>query len=249
MAAAMALNSRDCFAESASSPMSAEAKALDFFRRAELSDALESNDDRHSLAVSPSRPANTEAKALDFFRRAELSDALQSIWEFIKRQRFSTVLKLTKAVALVTAVILLSQTITFAGLLSLVGSIAGLLIAAITHVHAWFIYIPLYFVEPSGFASSVLLAVGLAWLGGISPFIALMFSPFVLFGSRLAERAELANARVSEVPNAIGKAVERTDLGAAFQQAAGNVVSFIGSVIPRRVAKGALLPKHAFVPI
>lgn len=248
MAAAIALNSGDCFAESARSPMSAEAKALDFFRRAELSDVLENKDDRHSLAVSPSRPATTEAIALDFFRRSELSDALMSIWEFIKRQRFSTALKMTKAVAIITAAVLLSYSISIAGILSLVGSIGGLLIAAITNVHVWFIYIPLYFVEPAGFASSVLLALGLAWLGGISPFVALLFSPFILFGFRVAESAASANTRVSEVPNAIAKAVEQTDLGATFQRTVGNVASFLGAM-PRRVAKTALLPKHAFIPI
>ena len=247
MAAAIALNSRDCFADSARSPMSAEAKALDFFRRADLSDALEKNDDSKILAVTASLPKKSEAKALEFFRRAELSDALQSIWEFIKRQRFRTVLKLTKAVALITVAILLSQSISFAGLLSLVGSIAGLLFAAITNVHAWFIYIPLYFAQPSDFASSVLLALGLAWLGGISPFVALLFSPFVLFGSRLAEGAASANTRVSEVPNAIAKAVEQTDIGVTFQRTLGNVASFFGAM-PRRVAKSAILPKHAFIP-
>lgn len=248
MAAAIEMNSRDCFAESVRSPMSAEAKALDFFRRAELSDALEKKDDRHSLAVSAGRPANTEAKALDFFRRADLSDALMSIWEFIKRQRFSTALKMTKAVAMIAAAILLSQSISIGGVLSLIGSIGGLLIAAITSVHAWIVYIPLYFAAPSDFSSSVLLALGLAWLGGITPFVALLFSPFILFGFRLAESAASANTRASDVPSAIAKAVEQTDLGATLQRTAGNVASFFGAM-PRRVAKLALLPKHAFTPI
>lgn len=248
MSAAIALNSRDCFADSARSPMSAEAKALDFFRRADLSDALEKNDDRHSLAVTASRPVKTEARALDFFRRAELSDVLMSIWEFIKRQGFSTALKMTKAVAMITAAVLLSQSISIGGILSLIGSIGGLLIAAITSVHAWIVYIPLYFVAPTDFASSVLLALGLAWLGGVSPFVALLFSPFILFGFRLAESAASANTHVSDVPNAITKAVEQTDFGATLQRTAGNVASFLGTM-PGRVAKAALLPKHAFTPI
>ena len=212
--------------------MSAEAKALDFFRRADLSDALEKNDDRHSLAVTASRPVKTEARALDFFRRAELSDVLMSIWEFIKRQRFSTALKMTKAVALVAAVVLFSQGMTLSGLFALGISVVGLLIAAISNVLVWLIYLPLYFVNTPDFASSLLLAVGMAWLGGVAPFFALVFSPVILFGMRLLEHAEVAQMRVAEIISAPAKIVERLNIRAALQQAGNKFPGSVNGALP-----------------
>lgn len=284
MAAAIALNDNSFFSGSASRPESSEQKALDFFRRADMSASLVNNGGGNYSRESASRPENAEQQALDFFRRAELSDtkaksnganlalesarrsdsleqtalgffqraelsdALARIWECIKRQRVGTMLRIIKAVAIIAAVILFSQSISFTGLLALAGSIIGLLFTAITSAFIWFIYIPLYFIATPNFASSILLAIGLAWLGGVSPFIALVFSPLVLFGFRLLDSAEMAQSRIAEIPNAIGKTLEKANLGAVFQQAAGNVASFVG-VIPRRVAKAALLPEICPVPI
>ncbi|MCY3979830.1 MAG: hypothetical protein OXG23_17155 [Chloroflexi bacterium] len=156
-------------------------------------------------------------------------------------------LKLMKAVALITAVILFSQSISIAGFLTFVGSIAGLLFAAITNALVWLIYIPLYFVAPSDFGSSVLFAIGLVWLGGIGPFVALVFSPVLLFGFRLLEQAEVAQAYVSELPGALGKAFDSVNLGATFLQGAGNAASAV-SKITRSFAKATLLPAKIQIP-
>ncbi len=114
---------------------------------------------------------------LEIDSTAFLSETLARIWETIKRQRVGTMLKLAKAAAWVAGVILLSHSISFSGLLALPFAIGGLLIAAISNVFVWLLYVPLYFVKPSDFASSALLALGLTWLAGVSPFIVLVFQP------------------------------------------------------------------------
>ena len=237
MAALVAYNGRHYIEDSANAPMNIEERALDFFRRADMSESLEKTNVKNDSRESAIRSVSIEHKAMDFFWRAKLSESLQKIWESIRRQRFSTVLKLIKAVAIITAVVLFSQSISVTGLLALVGTIAGLLFATITNALVWLIYIPLYFVTTADFASSILLAIGLAWLAGISPFVALVFSPLVLFGFRLVEGAELAQTRVSDLVDAIGKAVEKVHLGEAIQQAAGNITEFIGGVFSQRPLK------------
>ena len=203
---------------------------------------------RNYIGKSASRPETIEEKALDFFRRAELSEVLERIWEFIKRQRFSTVLKLIKAVAMITAAVLLSQSISIVGILALVGSIGGLLFAAITNVYAWLIYIPLYFVRPSDFPSSVFIAFGLAWLLGVSPFVALVLSPLFIFGFRLLEHSELAQKHVSEILSAIGDKVEQTNLRAGIQDKVRIITGFIRNIVPARNAGSSLLPQRIHIP-
>ncbi len=247
MAAVTAMNGANFFGESVSEPQTIEQQALEFFRRAEMSDSPNAINDWNDSEKPASPPKIIEQQALDFFWRAELSATLESIWTIIKRQRISALLKLMKAVALITAVILFSQSISIAGLLTFVGSIAGLLFAAITNALVWFIYVPLYFVAPSDFGSSVLFAIGLVWLGGIGPFVALVFSPVLLFGFRLLEQAEVAQAHVSELPGALGKAFDSVNLGATFLQGAGNAASAV-SKISRRFAKAALLPAKVQIP-
>lgn len=224
MAAAIALNGTKYFGESVSRVRSAEKKALDFFRRADSSTALETVDGISTFRDSANPPANPYEKALAFFTRAELSDTLQGIWDTIKRLPLSTVLKLLKAAALVTAVILLTQSISLPGFLALAGAIAGLLFAAISNVLVWLIYAPLYAVRTSDFAFSILLALGLAWLGGVSPLI--------LFGFRLAERSELANQNVSDIVNAVRDKLEPVNLGAGLQKAAASLAGFASSIFP-----------------
>lgn len=242
MAAVKAINSANFLGESVSEPQTIEQQALDFFRRADMCDSPNTPNDWNGSGESARPPQIVEQQALDFFWRAELSAALETIWTLIKRQRFSTLLKLIKAVALITAVILFSQSVSFAGIFALVGALAGLLFAAITNALAWLMYIPLYFVAPSDFASSALLAIGLAWLVGISPFVALIIRPIMLFGFRLAEHVDMAHARISEAPQAVGTIVKEVNLGAAFQQAAGNFARFVGSV-PKGIANTALVAK------
>ena len=228
--------------------MSSEQRALDFFWRADMSESLQKTNGRNDSLDSASRPESIEKKAADFFWRAELSQSLHKIWECIKHQRISMVLKLIKAVAMITAVVLLGQSISVTGLLALAGTVAGLLFAAITNALVWLIYIPLYFVTTSDFASSLLVAIGLAWLAGISPFVALVFSPLVLFGFRLVERAEFAQTRLSELVDTFGKATETAHLGDAIQQAAGNITEFIGVVFSQRPRKLAPAPEIIHVP-
>lgn len=235
MSAVIALNYGDYFGQSTSRGESIDEKAMAFFRRAEASDALEQYEEKNYLVKTPSRPEKIEGKALEFFRRAELSDVLISIWEFIKRQRFSTALKVIKAFAMITAAILLSQSISIAGIFALLGSIGGLLIAAITSVHVWFVYIPLYFVKPSDFASSALLALGLTWLAGVSPFIALVFSPLILLGLRMVEQSSLAQKPVGEL---LG------DIGQFAGQAADNIVNTVRGIL-RQAMQPALVPPPA----
>ena len=173
-----------------------------------------------------------ERKALDFFARAELSDTLQGIWESIKHLPISTVLKLLKSAALVAAVVLLTQGISMTGLLALAGAIAGLLFAAIANVLVWLIYIPLYFVRTPDFTASIVLAIGLAWLGGISPFFALVFSPLVLLGYRLLEHSQWAQQSVSTIAASIEGIVERADLGTGIRKTAANITGFISNYLP-----------------
>ena len=232
MAAAIALNGTKYFGESVSRVRSAEKKALDFFRRADSSTALETVDGISTFRDSANPPANPYEKALAFFTRAELSDTLQGIWDTIKRLPLSTVLKLLKAAALVTAVILLTQSISLPGFLALAGAIAGLLFAAISNVLVWLIYAPLYAVRTSDFAFSILLALGLAWLGGVSPLLALVISPLILFGFRLAERSELANQNVSDIVSAVRDKLEPVNLSAGLQKAAASLAGFASSILP-----------------
>ncbi len=232
MAAAIALNGTKYFGESVSRVRSAEKKALDFFRRADSSTALETVDGISTFRDSANPPANPYEKALAFFTRAELSDTLQGIWDTIKRLPLSTVLKLLKAAALVTAVILLTQSISLPGFLALADAIAGLLFAAISNVLVWLIYTPLYAVRTSDFAFSILLALGLAWLGGVSPLLALVFSPLMLFGFRLAERSELANQNVSDIVSAVRDKLEPVNLSAGLQKAAASLAGFASSILP-----------------
>lgn len=188
---------------------------------------------RNYLGVPTSRAATAEEKALDFFLRAELGEALEMIWDVIKHLPFSTMLKLTKVAALIVAVILLTHSISLTGLLALGGAIAGLLIAAITNILVWLIYIPLYIVRTPDFASSVILAFGLAWLVGVSPFVALMLSPFLIFGFRLLEHSQLAQKQVSEILSDIGDIVEKLNLKASILDKTRIVAGFISNVVPR----------------
>ena len=205
----------------------------------------------HSRDIARIKPAigpSAEQQALAFFERAVFSDTLGKIWEIIRRQRIGAMLKLIKVVAIVAAAVLFSQSATFAGLLALAVEIGGLLFTAITNALVWLVYIPLYFVNSQDFASSAALAIALAWLGGLSPLVALIVSPIVLIGSRLFERAPVAQARVSELPDAIGKALDSVNLGATIQQAAGNAASAVGK-ITRGFTKAALLPAKIHNPI
>ena len=186
----------------------------------------------NNIGESASRPESIEEKALDFFLRAELSQTLQNIWNSIKRLPFSTVLKLLKAAALVTAVILLTQSISLTGFLALAGTIAGLLFAAISNVLVWLIYIPLYAVRTSDFAFSLLVALGLAWLTGVSPLVALVISPLFLFGFRLLERSELAKRNVFEIFKAVGDKLEPVNVGSGIRKAAANLAGFASSILP-----------------
>ncbi len=232
MAAVIAFNTTQQFRVSESSLQSIEEKALEFFARAELSGASAKIDGIPNFQDSDSCLVSPDEKALAFFTRAELSDTLQSIWDTIKRLPLSTVLKLLKAAALVTAVILLTQSITLPGLLALAGAIAGILFAAITNVLVWLIYIPLYAVRTSDFAFSILIALGLAWLGGVSPLVALVFSPLMLFGFRLAERSEFENQNVSDIVSAVRDKLEPVNLSAGLQKAAASLAGFASSILP-----------------
>lgn len=158
--------------------------------------------------------------------KVAVSVSLTKIWDMIKRQRVDTMLKLAKAAALVAGVILLSHGISFSGLLALPFAIGGLLFAAISNVLVWLLYIPLYFVKPSDFASSALLALGLTWLAGVSPFIALVFSPMILFGLRLAEQSSLAQKPVGEL---LG------DIGQFAGQAADSIVNTIRGILRQAI--------------
>lgn len=179
--------------------------------------------------------SETETKALEFFWRAELSDTLQAIWESAKRLPLSSVLKLVKAVAIITAVILLSQGLSLSGILALAASLAGLLFAAISNALVWLIYIPLYFVKTPEFIFSIILAVGLAWLTGVSPFMALTFSPLIILGFRRLERSEAAQMPASDVFDSIGQPLQTADIPAAIHQAKKHVAKFIGNIFPQRL--------------
>lgn len=248
MAAQVALNGRMHFREVASEYRSAEEKALDFFRRADISETAETIGARDYSRELATHHQSVEQRALGFFQRAAFSDTLGKIWEIVRRQRIGVMLKLIKVVAIVAAAVLFSQSATFAGLLALAVELGGLLFAAITNAFVWLVYIPLYFVNSQDFASSAVLAIGLAWLGGLSPLVALVVSSIVLIGSRLFERAPVAQARVSELPDAIGKALDSVNLGATIQQAASNAASSVGK-ISRGLTKAALLPAHIRNPI
>ena len=189
---------------------------------------------RNYFQESASRSQTVEEKAWEFFTRAELTDRLQGIWNSIKYMPFDTVLRLLKAVALVTVVILLAQSISLAGILALAGTIGGLLFAAISNVLVWLIYIPMYAVRTSDFAYSLLVALGLAWLAGVTPLVALIFSPLMLFGFRQLERSELTKLNVSGVFTAIGGMLDRVNVGAGIQKAASSVAGFASSLWPRR---------------
>ncbi len=248
MSAAITLNGMNNFGETAGRPESIEEKALDFFRRADSGMAPETVPAITYAGGSATRTENLEEKALDFFRRAELSVALENIWATVKRQRFGTMIRLVKAVAAITAVVLLSQSLSFAGLLALAGTIAGLLFTAITNTVVWLLYIPMYFYNVSDFSTSIMLAIGLAWLAGVSPFVALIISPFVLVGSRLFGRTPVAQARVAALPEAIGTALDGVNLGATLQQAAGNAASAVGR-FAKGIGQAALLAGGVPAPI
>lgn len=187
-----------------------------------MTDNLYYLDGKTYLLESTGGPLEINAKAAEFFWRAELSETLTKIWETIKRQRVGTMLKLAKAAALVAGVILLSHSISFSGLLALPFAIGGLLIAAISNVLVWLLYVPLYFVKPSDFASSALLALGLTWLTGISPLIALVFSPMILFGLRLVEQSPL-------VQKPVGELIE--DIAHFVEQVADNITNTIRGIL------------------
>ena len=178
------------------------------------------------------RPKNTQERALEFFLRAELSDTLHAVWDSIKCLPMSTILQLLKAVALLSAVILLTQSISLTGLLALAGAIAGLIFAAISNVLLWLIYIPMYFVRTPDFIMSLVLAIGLAWLGSISPFFALAFSPLILFGVRQLEHSQWAQQSVSTVSQSIVGVFERADLGTGIRKAAADIKGVINCILP-----------------
>ncbi len=160
----------------------------------------------------------TLEKAQDFFFRAELSDRLQQIWDSIKHLPLDKALKIVKTVAIIVGVVLLSQNISITGILALAGSIAGLLFAAITNVLVWCIYIPLYAFRSSYFAHSVILALGLAWIG-VSPIVALVFSPMLLIGIRFLEQSDLAKKKLDVVFSPVGEGIRKL---------AGYVAGFVG---------------------
>lgn len=226
MSAVIALNGRSRIQESAIRPPSVEEKALAFFQRAEMNDARPNFNSRRYADDAAIRLRKLDESALAFFMRAELSDTLQGIWDSVKRLPFSTLLRLLKAVALVSAAVLLTQSISLTGFLALAGTIAGLLLATISNVLVWLIYIPMYAVRTSDFAFSILLALGLAWLAGVTPLVALVFSPMVLFGFRLLERSDLAKQNVSEIVTAIGDKVEPVNLGAGLRRIAAGLAGF-----------------------
>lgn len=177
-----------------------------------MTDNLYYLDGKTYLLESTGGPVEINAKEAESIWREKLRETLTRIWETIKRQRVGTMLKLAKAAALVAGVILLSHGISFSGLLALPLAIGSLLIAAISNVLVWLLYIPLYFVKPSDFASSALLALGLTWLAGVSPFIALVFSPMILIGLRLVEQSPLVQKPVGQLLGDIGQfAVQALD--------------------------------------
>jgi hypothetical protein len=235
LSAAIALKGRNDFQKSAIPPQSVEEKALAFFQRAELAELNETQPHfncRRYADDSAIRLRKSDESVLAFFMRAELSDALQGIWDSVKRLPFSTLLRLLKAVALVSATVLLTQSISLTGFLALAGTIAGLLLAAISNVLVWLIYIPMYAVRTSDFAFSILLALGLAWLAGVTPLVALVFSPMVLFGFRLLERSDLAKQNVSEIVTAVGGILHRVNVSAGIQQVAASVSGLASSILP-----------------
>ena len=204
-------------------------RAMAFFQRADSECAPATEPRPHSVA--PALVSNDAALA--FFSRAELSETLQKIWGAIKGLPVGTVLKVVKAVGLVAAVAMLSQNITLTGIIALAGAIGGVLFAAITNLLAWLVYVPLYIVNTPDFATSLLLAVGLAWLGGVAPYFALMFSPMIMFGSRLLARTDAAEMTVSELARAPANLAERLDIGAAIQQASNAATGLVSCVLPR----------------
>ncbi len=169
---------------------------------------------------------------LEIDSTAFLSETLARIWETIKRQNFASAMRIVKVVALLAGVILLSHNLSVAGILTLMGAIAGLLFAAITNVLVWLLYIPMYFLKSSDFFASVMLALGLAWFVGISSFAALVLSPLVIVGFRMLSRSEIAQMQIGEIPGYIAERVEKTNIGAGIQQAADTIASFIGGLIP-----------------
>ena len=232
MSAVMALNGKNCVQGLAIRPQSVEEKALAFFQGADLNVIQPNFNGGRYADDSATRLPTSEASALAFFQHAALSDTLQGIWNSIKHLPMSTILKLLKMVALVSAAILLTHSITFTGLLALAGAIAGLLWAAISNILVWLIYIPMYAVKTSDFALSIVLAIGLAWLGGVSPFFALLFSPLILFGSRLVEHSQWAQQSVSTLSQSITGIIERADFGTAIRKTAANITGFIGYYRP-----------------
>ena len=118
------------------------------------------------------------------------------------------------------------------GLLTLAGAIAGLLLAAVSNVLVWLIYIPMYFLRTPDFIASIVLAIGLAWLGGVSPFFALVFSPLIVFGTRLLEHSQWAKQSVSTIAHSIVGVIERADAGTGIRKAAADITGFIGYYMP-----------------
>lgn len=233
MSAVTTLNGKNCIQEAAIRPQNVEEKALAFFQRADLNESQPNFIGWRYSDDTAIRQWKSEESASAFFQRADLSDTLQGIWDSVKHLPISTVLKLLKSAALVAAAVLLVHGISITGLLALAGAIAGLLLAAISNVLSWLIYIPMYAVSTSDFALCIVLSIGLTWLGGVSPFFALVFSPLILFGSRMLEHSQWAQQSVSTISHSIADIIERADLGTGIRKAAADITGFIGSLNPR----------------
>ncbi len=154
---------------------------------------------------SPERPV--DQKAQEFFAQAHVSDLIQKIWQSLKNLKISDAIKLVKIVAVVVAVALLYHNISLIGIIALAGSVVSLIIAAITNVIVWMIYIPTMILNSDQGLKDITLAALLAWLFGINPLTALVLSPVMMLGLRLLENSQLAQKNISEFINQIGKLV------------------------------------------
>lgn len=143
---------------------------------------------------------------------------------------------LRSSFGVVIAAILLAQNISLLGFLNLGLSIAGLLWAAITNVLIWVLYIPMYAVKRSDFASSIVLAVGLTWLFGVAPFPALVSSPAIMLGKRLLPDTQLSRRPLGDVVAPIGKAIEQVDLAASVKNVANAASGLAARIKARRIA-------------
>lgn len=154
---------------------------------------------------SPERPVDQNAQG--FFAQSLLSDLIQKIWQSLKNLKISDAIKLVKIVAVVVAVALLYHNISLIGIIALAGSVVSLIIAAITNVIVWMIYIPTMILNSDQGLKDITLAALLAWLFGINPLTALVLSPVMMLGLRLLENSQLAQKNISEFINQIGKLV------------------------------------------